>query len=226
MKKPIIFAVSASLYLSQIVLAQSTSRIQIRKSGETIATVGDLLGQLQVRADKSSSTAKNVTVLKGNVFITVTNSGKVSAHLRADEVLVESDSIEIQVYDYRDEEKMGWVNHLGDTAGEPQAPREAFLRALKAHPQINSFRMQFGVLLGGDGSNTTVLYSRRDKTLKYYESGSENDGRQSHVIRYLYTGVTDKIIQALVQTYARTDAGYTHGHFGFLTKFGAKRVKL
>jgi hypothetical protein len=86
--------------------------------------------------------------------------------------------------------------------------------------------MRFGVLLGGDGSNTTILYNRRNKTLRYYESGSADDGRQSYVIRYLYTGVTDKVIEALVQKYARTDGGYTHGHFGFLTEFGAKRIKL
>jgi hypothetical protein len=117
MRKLLIFAVSVSIYSAQIALAQATNRIQIRKNGETLATIGNLTGQLQVRADKSSNAGKDVTALQGNVFITATHNGKVSTHLRADEVLVESDAIEIQVYDYRHDEQMGWVNHLVDTAG-------------------------------------------------------------------------------------------------------------
>lgn len=177
MKLLLAFAISASLCLHQFALAASTSRIQIRKHDETVATIGNLVGQLQVRADKSSSTTKNATILTGNVTVTAMNNGKKSIHLRADEVLIESDSIEIQVYDYRHDEQMGWVNHLHGFQGEPQAPREAFLKALKDHPQINSFRMKFGLALGGIASNSTILYDRQEKTLKYYERGNQDGSR-------------------------------------------------
>jgi hypothetical protein len=216
--------ISATLCLPQFALAASTNRIEIRKNGETVATIGNLSGQLQVRADKSQSTAKNAIILSGNVIVTAINNGKKIIHLRADEVLIDSALIEIQVYDYRYDEQMGWVNHLDGFQGEPQAPREALLKALKDHPQINSFRMRFGLALGGIASDSTILYDRHKKTLKYYEHGV--DEGNIYTKHYLYTDVTDKVIEALFQKYARTDSGYTHGNFGFLTEFGSKRIKL
>lgn len=87
---------------------------------------------------------------------------------------------------------------VGDTANDmPLIPAKALSAALKLKAKANSFKLTWGSSGVHYGLTSALVYDRKGKTTKLYNSGY--DGKGNSYKKYgnyaLFTNVTDKVIQ-------------------------------
>ena len=124
----------------------------------------------------------------------------------------------------------------------PRYPSQALSGALKMDSKSKKFRVSWGNFGAGYGFNSTVLYNRINKTLKYFRSGySRGNGTNGgdfnsggeYIIRYSLVDVTDKMVHQLAtsnkgETQASGPLGpldlETAGFTKYITKYGARII--
>lgn len=149
--------------------AAPTPRVQVLEGDRIVATLGQLRGTFQVRADKSqfdeSTKAMN---LFGNVALTAKGENGRLFTIRAARISVQNADLELQVEDKLFDSQVGWFDQLqahGHIAGVPEG---ALLRALKKHSHFSAYRLRYlGV---GAGAKTTgcVIWNRKTEILRTY----------------------------------------------------------
>jgi hypothetical protein len=101
--------------------------------------------------------------------------------------------------------------------------------ALKQDRKSKRFRVAWWIGVGSLNSSSTVLYNRQKKTLVYYCRGGYGVDIPTKIEdHYLYTGVTDNVIDKLSKSMFINPRGASTSAAGFdqLPSYGCKQYKL
>lgn len=169
MKFAIGIALFSGAWLSSIEAAP-VPRVEVWDEEKVVATLGQLRGNFQVRADKSQFDSSTRTMnLSGNVALTAKDESGRLFTLRAAKVSVQNADLELQIEDktYVPEWR-SWINRLEHDGHIAGVPESALVKAVRQHPNVSAHRLRYHGVGAGSGTTGMVLWNRRTKILRTY----------------------------------------------------------
>jgi hypothetical protein len=218
-KSATVFVLLPILWLSPLE-ATPAPRVQVLEGDKTGATLGQLRGTFQVRADQSQfDSSTNRTNLFGNVALTAKDENGRLFTLRAAKVRVQNGDLELQVEDkVFVPEWNSWVNSLradGHIAGVPES---ALYRAVKQDPAFSAYRLHYSGVGAGAKTNGHVIWNRKTETLRTYSIFNYPQRGILDIIDVTFYNVDEARLISILDP-KRADSTFREVKFSDLKKF-------
>ena len=190
--------------------ANAVVKVEMRKADKTVALLELPNGLVKIMAKEiEQETTTRLVTLSGGCSVTVVQDKDHKMQFSGDNATVSANLIEVQVdggFPF-DIANMPFVN-LKD--------------AINKTPNLQLFRIGWGVSVGSWLSWGTSVYDKKNQTVKEFWKGG--DWKNQYLANYFYKGVTPEIMQQFL------DNGMLKGggpfSFSKLMEYGATREEL